>query len=1374
MAAGGSLLRAAAAVLAVALVVAGEGAADTRDPHGSAATGGAVYTRDNLAAYASVWGHDETAKGVELVTEAVLERVDLLQSFHNLTGSARCRRALDAVLEARAHLKMWALKMDYSSVALPAAVLSATMSNLGDFDGCTALADATYCLADVEIRPLSAVGAAPHTLDERSPFDFPNGRNASLWDVLRTSGNRRRYRRDSQQWAVCLPTDCTAKGRAARRGQDSGQEQDEDEDLGELLAAAVSPMARALGVHLRVALDPIDCYPDPDPAADGGPAPSSLRAALSSPLFVTVSLCLLLFPTLVVVSFVRESVWGNEQDDLKGEGAVQTFLSCFSIRRNSRALTHTRGTLISAIQGLRVLGMVGVIVGHRAFFPNMGPILNPDLFENEFNTPIMMNIINGTVIVTIFFVITAFLEARGWLMTYDKRRFSLRYALKACFGRWLRLVPALAVMVAFDALWLEHLGSGPIWNQLVVRGAAGSCKVAWWTNLLFINNYYRPGGAECLLQTWFVAAVLQLSCCAPFVMWAVHRCSRRSPWRGLSLLLALLAAFCVVLYVTTAYMRLLPATTIFPMNLRRANIIFDPTFSEQYLPAHTNAISYIVGLIAGAVVYFARASGWLPSQAARRVLGLGIPLGYVVAQLTVVLGVVYLLYTGERPWLESLWAPARTLAFSAPVAWFIVACALGCGGAVGWLLSRGPLVVLGRLTYCVYLSHASMIFATAGSIRQPHFVSRFSFLHTVAGDFVFSFFIGYLLHICVEAPVLNIMMIVMPDSTKHGVRTRGELARGSVAGQGQGDSSVLDPSAVESQGKCPARHRARCAPCPTDRPATMRTATLLLVAVLAAACCASAEAAAVVGSGPGGPGVAAAGDEDRYKLPEGFLFGAGISAIQTEGAWDEDGKAESAGDRMLHTPLFSQLLGSHDVAADSYHRYAEDVAMAKQLKLKVFRFSMSWARLLPTADATKPNEKGVKYYHALLDKILEAGLIPMVTLYHFDHPQLLQDEFLGWESDKMVEKFAEYADFVFKEFGSKVTYWTTLNEPNQYCMYFNMLFVLAGVVKQEQVNIHRCMHNAILAHMKAYNLYKTNHFSTQKGQVGFTTLLVHAKPNTTSVEDVYAAEIFNQIHAGKILHPVVFGDYPDSVKKVVPNHPSFTDEEKKALKGSTDFIGLNIYNGITASYNVTAGATRPVVPVYSQLLESLPFVDVGKPSDLMAFDRITPEVMGRSVEWTWQQYGEGGGPIMIMENGYSGSNDKERAVYLSSYMRSLVGAHHDFGVKLMGYCAWSLIDAFEWSAGYSRPFGLVHVDYEKGTLARSLKPYSSKFFNELADTNVVPYVEPDAGSTTPAVPDNPTDTTPTSSAASALNRNRGASLTLALAVGLLTSSMLFA
>ncbi|KAE8738495.1 hypothetical protein FOCC_FOCC016019 [Frankliniella occidentalis] len=162
-------------------------------------------------------------------------------------------------------------------------------------------------------------------------------------------------------------------------------------------------------------------------------------------------------------------------------------------------------------------------------------------------------------------------------------------------------------------------------------------------------------------------------------------------------------------------------------------------------------------------------------------------------------------------------------------------------------------------------------------------------------------------------------------------------------------------------------------------------------------------------------------DEDPYALPETFLIGAGVSAIQTEGAWDADGKKESSPDHLLHTGKLAHLgfqdPHQHDVAADSYHRYMDDVKMAKALGLQLYRFSVSWGRVFFEGARI---EKGIQYYHDLIKAIKDNGMQPLITLYHFDHPQQYEDDFMGWQSDKMVPKFEEYAKFMFQEYGKEV------------------------------------------------------------------------------------------------------------------------------------------------------------------------------------------------------------------------------------------------------------------------------------------------------------------------------------------------------------------
>ncbi|KAJ1529950.1 hypothetical protein ONE63_006678 [Megalurothrips usitatus] len=415
---------------------------------------------------------------------------------------------------------------------------------------------------------------------------------------------------------------------------------------------------------------------------------------------------------------------------------------------------------------------------------------------------------------------------------------------------------------------------------------------------------------------------------------------------------------------------------------------------------------------------------------------------------------------------------------------------------------------------------------------------------------------------------------------------------------------------------------------------------------------------------------------DLYKLPAKVLIGAGVSALQTEGAWNVENKGESQADYLFHLGTLP-FPGSHDDAADSYRRFREDIAMAKQLKLQLYRFSFSWSRLLPTADSKHPNDYAVKYYNDFLDEVIRNNMTPMVTLYHFDHPQILQKDFLGWENETMITKFTEYADFAFNTFGKKVKHWATINEPNFYCMYFNLLFVQSGELKPDDVDTMRCMRHFTLAHTKVYRLYQEKYRAEQQGKVGVSIVFFHAQPTTNKPEDIYAAEVFNELHVGTVLHPIVYGHYPGHVQKLVHGLPDFSDAEKQQLKDSTDFVGINVYSGVTVSYT-TNPADSAVSPVFGTAMKGIDFIHFETPPG-MDFSSIKPDVIRRTTLWTWQRYGK---PIVISENGYGGSPSQGIHDHDRAYLRSLVSTVNEFGIDLLAYVAWSLIDCYEWSAGY--------------------------------------------------------------------------------------------
>ncbi|KAK3922686.1 Beta-glucosidase 3, partial [Frankliniella fusca] len=335
-------------------------------------------------------------------------------------------------------------------------------------------------------------------------------------------------------------------------------------------------------------------------------------------------------------------------------------------------------------------------------------------------------------------------------------------------------------------------------------------------------------------------------------------------------------------------------------------------------------------------------------------------------------------------------------------------------------------------------------------------------------------------------------------------------------------------------------------------------------------------------------------DVHPLPLPDDLLIGAGTSAVQTEGAWDEDGKSESVLDYILHTGRLEsagfQAAHEHDRGADSYHRYKEDVAKAAELK--VYRFSISWARVLPEADASKPNAKGVQFYHNLIDEILAHNMKPMVVLYHFDHPQLLEREFNGWRGRRMVDKFREYATFIFKEYGHKVKMWTSLNEPDVYCTYMlGLQRTIGELAPAEAEDPLPCVHHFLLAHGEASRALRE---TGNGGSIGLSVSSLIARPNSTRPEDAHAAETFNELFQGIMLHPVVFGDYPPVVKQLVGDKlPVFTLEEKAMLANSSDHIGITVYYGMVASYRPPGAPTgKGIFLALKQLLKYLDFVNV--------------------------------------------------------------------------------------------------------------------------------------------------------------------------------------
>ncbi|KDP28154.1 hypothetical protein JCGZ_13925 [Jatropha curcas] len=274
----------------------------------------------------------------------------------------------------------------------------------------------------------------------------------------------------------------------------------------------------------------------------------------------------------------------------------------------------------------------------------------------------------------------------------------------------------------------------------------------------------------------------------------------------------------------------------------------------------------------------------------------------------------------------------------------------------------------------------------------------------------------------------------------------------------------------------------------------------------------------------------------RKDFPPGFIFGSGTSAYQVEGAASEDGRSPSVWDTFAHQGFANGATG--DVAADQYHKYKEDVKLMVKTGLDAYRFSISWSRLIPNGRGSI-NPKGLQYYNNLINELISHGIQPHVTLYHYDHPQVLEDEYGGWVSRKIVEDFTYYADVCFREFGDRVAYWTTLNEPN--------VLLIAGYDTGSLPPKH-------CSPQFGFNCTKGNS-STEPYLVAHHSLLAHASA-------------FRLYWENRIVNPLVFGDYPDIAKKNVGLRlPTFTGYESKQVKGSFDFLGLNHYASVYVKDN---------------------------------------------------------------------------------------------------------------------------------------------------------------------------------------------------------------
>uniref|UniRef100_A0A0E0KST0 Uncharacterized protein n=1 Tax=Oryza punctata TaxID=4537 RepID=A0A0E0KST0_ORYPU len=448
------------------------------------------------------------------------------------------------------------------------------------------------------------------------------------------------------------------------------------------------------------------------------------------------------------------------------------------------------------------------------------------------------------------------------------------------------------------------------------------------------------------------------------------------------------------------------------------------------------------------------------------------------------------------------------------------------------------------------------------------------------------------------------------------------------------------------------------------------------------------------------PGARGLGRDD---FPPGFFFGAATSAYQIEGAYLDDNKGLNNWDVFTHTQaerISDRRNG--DVADDHYHRYTEDVEILHNLGVNSYRFSISWARILPRGRLGGVNSAGIAFYNRLINALLQKGIQPFVTLNHFDIPHELEIRYGGWLGVGIREEFGYYSDVCFKAFGDRVRFWTTFNEPNLFTRFQFMLGVYppnrcsppfgscnSGDSRREP---YTAAHNILLSHAAAVHNYKTNYQSKQGGSIGIVIAMKWYEPLTNSTEDVRAARRALAFEVDWFLDPIFFGEYPREMREILSsNLPTFTPEEKKLLQNKVDFIGINQYTAIYAKDCIYS-------PCALNTYEGNALVYTTGTAFSAYF--VVPEGIESAVMYVNGRYKDT--TIYITENGYSQHsdtnmedliNDVERVNYLQGYLKYLSSAVRK-GANVGGYFTWSLVDNFEWTFGYTIKFGLYHVDFD--------------------------------------------------------------------------------
>ncbi|MGH7739773.1 MAG: GH1 family beta-glucosidase [bacterium] len=448
------------------------------------------------------------------------------------------------------------------------------------------------------------------------------------------------------------------------------------------------------------------------------------------------------------------------------------------------------------------------------------------------------------------------------------------------------------------------------------------------------------------------------------------------------------------------------------------------------------------------------------------------------------------------------------------------------------------------------------------------------------------------------------------------------------------------------------------------------------------------------------------------SFPKDFIWGAATSSFQIEGSPLADGAASSNWVEWTKTPGRIANGAHADVACDHYHRYASDVQLMKDLGLMSYRFSLSWPRLVP--ERGRFNEKALDFYKRLLDELQKKGIVPNVTLFHWETPLWASG---GWENRETALAFGEYAQTIFEKLGDRVFTWATHNEP----VVTSQLGYLWGYFppgKEDRSAFATVAHHLNLSHGLAFRAFREGRYP---GELGIVNALAPVRPATENPEDVRQADRIDVLQNRIFLDPILGRGYPDYFFEYSKKLASSVAEDLPIIAHPVEFLGVNHYFPMVARY-------APGSNIFDndfRFMDGLPMNDLDW--------QVEPDGLRRLLVRLWKQ--DGFKKIYITENGIPTRdslrsreetlNDDLRVHYLGTYLAAAQQAIAE-GVPLKGYYAWSLMDNFEWCHGYDPRFGLIHVDFktQERTFKKSAKWYQKVIAENGFDLGALPQNPP--------------------------------------------------